>query len=276
MTARNYLRKICGLTARSMTVLKAAEGGITCGGVLLRSCDTVNAGDVIEIRLPDDVNEIEPAAGTLQVIYEDDYLLVVNKPPMMPVHPTKVHQLDTLANVISYYQHSKGENYTFRALNRIDKDTSGCVLIAKDRLSYAMVSDIEKRYFAVCEGLITSPGTIDSPISLQHGSKIVRCVSSSGQRAVTHYAPLATGGGHTLLQLKLETGRTHQIRCHLSSIGHPIAGDDLYGGNRSLIQRQALHCRDVSFCHPMSRAPLSLSAEVPQDIDKLLRKCGII
>lgn len=258
-----------------MTVLKYG-GSITRRGIALRSCDPVHADDVIELHLPEENNEIEPVQGCLDILYEDDFLLVVNKPPFMPVHPTKVHQLDTLANIVSYLQEQKGEKYTFRALNRLDKDTSGCVVIAKDRLTYALTQPtITKKYLAVCEGIITEDGTVSAPIALEDGSSIRRCVSPAGQHAVTHYHILAAGAGHTLVELRLESGRTHQIRCHMSSIGHPLAGDDLYGGSRSMIGRQALHCSDLAFFHPFSDQKIELCAELPDDMQALLHRCGI-
>lgn len=266
MTARSYLRYVCGLTARSMTVLKYAEGGILRGSAVLRSCDIVRAGDLIEIHLPEESCGIEPIQGKLDILFEDDRLLVVNKPPFMPVHPTKVHQSDTLANIVVYYQAQKGESYAFRALNRLDKDTSGCVIMAKDRMSYALtLPSVRKTYYAVCEGVIDSAGEIDAPITTEEGSKIKRCVSPDGKRAVTRYLPLRQGNCHTLLELTLLTGRTHQIRCHMSSIGHPLAGDDLYGGSRRLINRQALHCAAVVFSHPITRERIELNAPIPPE-----------
>ena len=266
MSVRNFLRRECGLTARSMTLLKYHENGLTRGGVLLRSNDTVHAGDVLTLQLPEDVNDILPTKGELAVLYEDETLLIVNKPPFMPVHPTKVHQLDTLANIVSFYMNDNGERYAFRALNRIDKDTSGVVIIAKDRLTYALVlPTIKKTYVAVCEGILDNAGAIDSPISLADDSKIRRCVRSDGQQAVTHYTPIDIGNGHTLLRLHLETGRTHQIRCHLSSIGHPLAGDDLYGGSRDYIARQALHCQSIRLIRPFTKEELVIETPIPDE-----------
>ena len=277
MTVRSFLRRICGLTARSMTMLKSADGAIIRFGESLRSCDILHAGDVLELRLPEDVNDIVPVKGVLEVLFEDDCLLVVNKPPQTPVHPTKAHQLDTLANIVAYHQQSKGERYTFRALNRIDKDTSGCVMIAKDRLSYALTQPtVSKRYLAVCEGVLSESGTIDRPIALAEDSKIRRCVRDDGQPAITHYALLAAGHGHSLIELSLETGRTHQIRCHMSSIGHPLAGDDLYGGSRLLILRQALHCAYLRFKHPVLGEWIDLTAPLAPDIEELKNLCGLI
>lgn len=272
MTARNYLRRVCGLTARSMTVLKYAEGGLTRDGALLRSCDVIRAGDRILLRLPEESNEIEPVEGSLDILFEDEYLLVCNKPAHMPVHPTKVHQTDTLANINAFYQLVTGESYVFRAMNRLDKDTSGCVLIAKDRLSYALTQPtVSKTYYAVCEGILTDSGEIDAPIALAPDSKIRRCIDGSGKRSVTRYTPIEHGCGHTLLRLTLLTGRTHQIRCHMSGIGHPLAGDDLYGGSLDRIDRQALHCGEVRFEPPISKQTISLTAPTPQAFFAILR-----
>jgi len=273
MRAKTYLRGVCGLTARSMTILKYSEHGITRDGEILRSSDIVYMGDTITLSLPEDTNDITPVEGTLDIIYEDDYLLVVNKPAHMPVHPTKIHQEDTLANIVSYYQHDIGESYAFRALYRLDKDTSGCVIIAKDRLTYALVQPtISKTYIAVCEGYTGERGVINNCISLEQGSKIRRCVSDNGQRAVTHYRALDRSEKHTLLELRLDTGRTHQIRCHMSSIGHPLAGDDLYGGSLQFIDRQALHCNSVEFSHPYTHERISLSVPVPVEFIDIIHK----
>lgn len=270
-TLKTFLRRECGLSARSMTVLKYAGMGITRSGTELRAHDIVRTGDRIEIQLPRETNDIPPVEGELDILYEDRYLLIVNKPAAMPVHPTKVHQLDTLANIVAYHQQKRGEVYTFRALNRLDKDTSGCVLIAKDRVAYAQVlPTIAKRYIAVCEGMIASEGTINAPIALQEGSTMRRCVRADGAAAVTHYRPIKSGSGHTLCELCLETGRTHQIRCHMSHIGHPLAGDDLYGGSRRYIHRQALHCAFVRFCHPVTHEEMAVEAAVPTAFEAIL------
>ena len=255
-TVKTFLRKSCGITARSMTVLKYGDGGIFCGDTELKAHDIVRSGDVITLRLPAETNEILPIEGGLTILFEDDFLMIVNKPAGMPVHPTKVHQTDTLANIVSYYQQKRGESYVFRALNRLDKDTSGCVLIAKDRLTCSQIRDrVQKTYTAVCEGIISNKGTIDRPIGLAENSKIKRTIRPDGLHAVTHYHPLRTGNGHTMLELWLETGRTHQIRCHMSSIGHPLAGDDLYGGSRD---------------HPVTKGRITVTAEIPQEFLQII------
>ena len=271
IAAKSYLRRVLGLSARSLTLLKYSDGSVTRNGELLRSRDKLISGDTLEIIFPEDTNDIEPVDGELDILYEDEYLLAVNKPPFMPVHPTKIHQLDTLANIVSHYQQTRGERYAFRALNRIDKDTSGCVLIAKDKLSYAqLLPTVNKVYIAVCEGIISGDGVIDAPIALSPDSGIKRCADPSGQRAVTHYHPIANGNGHTLLRLRLETGRTHQIRCHMSCIGHPLAGDDLYGGSRELIDRQALHCASARFRVPFTDRYVTVDAGVPDEFLRIV------
>ena len=268
---RTFLRKEIGLTARSMTVLKDSDLGITRNGAELRARDILYVGDKVEIALPAEINDITPVPGELDILYEDDHLLVINKPADMPVHPTKVHQTDTLANILSFYQNERGESYTFRALNRLDKDTSGCVLIAKDRIAYSMVKpSVRKIYLAVCEGEISESGTVNAPIALDDGSKIRRCVSMSGLEAITHYIPVSYDGTHTLLALWLETGRTHQIRCHMSYIGHPLAGDDMYGGSLEHIKRQALHCAAMKLIHPVSGEELTFHSDVPEDMKALI------
>ena len=268
---KTFLRRNCGLTARSMTVLKKSGMGITRCGDLLKAHDVLYAGDRIEIRLPEEQSEIEPVDGMPPILFEDDRLLAVDKPASMPVHPVKDHQLDTLANRVSAHQQSRGESYIFRALNRLDKDTSGIVLIAKDRISYSLIKPtVEKVYFAVCEGIIEEAGTINEPIALAPDSKIKRCVSADGDSAVTHYTPIKHGKTHTLCRVVIETGRTHQIRCHMSHIGHPLAGDDLYGGSLELINRQALHCKDVSFIHPDTKERIILHTELPEEYERII------
>ena len=269
-TLKTYLRREIGISARSMTVLKYSGMGISRSGVELRAHDILKAGDIVAIRLPADKNDAEPVAGDLEILFEDDHLIVVNKPAGMPVHPVKVHQLDTLSNIVAFYQRGRGEDYTFRALNRLDKDTSGCVIIAKDRIAYTLVKPtVQKTYIAVCEGIIPESGVIDAPIGLEAGSVIERRVTSGGDSAVTHYRPVKYGNAHTMCEIWLETGRTHQIRCHMSYIGHPLAGDDLYGGSLRYIQRQALHCKSVSFVHPGTGGRIELDTDIPGEFYRI-------
>ena len=267
ITLKSFLRRICGLSARSMKVIRYGGGSISRNGMELRAHHILNTGDIIKVRLPkEEQSDIVPIEGKLDILFEDDRLLIVNKPAYMPVHPTKIHQLDTLANIVMYYQQSRGESYPFRALNRLDKDTSGIVILAKDRIAYNMVfSTVKKTYVAICEGIITGSGTIDLPIGAAPDSKIRRCACEDGVQAITHYEPIQSFGRHTLCKVWLETGRTHQIRCHMSAIGHPLAGDTMYGSSSELIQRQALHCQSITLPHLITKELLELTTPYPED-----------
>lgn len=268
---KTFLRKYCELSARTLSKLKRTKLGITRNNELLKTTDILSAGDVVVLSLPDDVNEITPIEGKLNILFEDEYIMVVDKPPMMPVHPTKIHQEDTLANIVSFYMREKGEYYTFRAINRLDRDTSGCLLLAKDRYcANSLPNTVSKEYVAVCEGEIKESGTVDKPIKVMEGRSIQRVVADDGARSVTHYFPLMYKNGHTLTRFILETGRTHQIRCHMSSIGHPLAGDDMYFGSLEYISRQALHCRKVSFIHPITSEKIVVESKVPSDMCSVL------
>lgn len=269
--AKTFLRRYCGISARTLSKLKRTTLGITRNGTLLKTTDVLTLGDTVVLTLPYDTNEIAPIKGDLDILFEDEYIIVVNKPPLMPVHPTKIHQLDTLANILSFYMREKGEYYTFRAINRLDRDTSGCLLIAKDRFTaHALPQTVSKEYVAVCEGLIDNNGTVDRPIKVMEGRSIQRVVAVDGARSVTHYYPVLQKNNHTLTRFVLETGRTHQIRCHMSSIGYPLAGDDMYGGSLMHLSRQALHCHKISFIHPITNDKIEITSPLPRDICKIL------
>ena len=268
--ARTFLRKNCGVSARILAQLKREKYGILRNNKNIKTIDVLNNGDVITLNLPEEKNNIAPVKGDLKILFEDDYIIVFDKPFGVPVHPTKVHQTDTLANFHSYRQKELGESYKFRAVNRLDKDTSGIVVAAKDKYTASyLFNNIEKIYYAVCEGVIDKAGTIDKPIRLKEGHSIERTCADDGARSVTHYKPLLSVNNHTLLEIKLETGHTHQIRVHFSFVGHPLAGDDMYGGSLEYINRQALHCGEVSFIHPFTKKKVIIKSELPSDIKKL-------
>lgn len=266
-----FLRKYCNLSARMITQLKRKKDGILMNGKILRTVDLTQAGNKVEINLPDEESEIVPVEGNLDIVFEDEHILIVNKPYSMPVHPVKQHQTNTLANIVTYYMNSRGENYVFRAVNRLDKDTSGLVLIAKNKFcANALKNKVRKNYFALCHGKLECSGTISAPIGLKEDSKIVRNVLDSGTVAITHYEVICSDDNIAFLKLWLETGKTHQIRCHMSSIGHPLLGDDLYGGSLELISRQTLHCGEMTFVHPVNRKEISVSCKLPKDMQKIL------
>lgn len=273
MNAKEFLKHHCNVSARMITDLKKVEMGITRNGDLLRTIDTVSVGDVVTLNLPDDKNQITPVKGDLNILYEDQYILVVDKPCNMPVHPTKIHQKDTLANIVIYHQMQNNEHYTFRAINRLDKDTSGIVVIAKDRYTAAaLFGSLKKEYTALCEGNIENCGTIDKPIGILEGHSIQRTVREDGERSITHYKPIINTQNHTLLNVILETGHTHQIRCHFSCSGFPLAGDDMYGGSTNLISRQALHCSKIAFKHPVLNHNIEIESQLPNDIKVAIAK----
>ena len=269
-----FLRSGCGLSSHLMVSLKQVENGILLNGRHARVIDKVTAGDTVTLNLPGEGCQVQPVELPLTAVYEDSHVLVLDKPAGMPVHPTSCgHSSDTLANAVSYYMGQRGERYAFRPLNRLDKDTTGLVLAAKEPYSaYRLKSGVEKRYTAICEGVFTGSGTVGAPIRIKEGHTIAREAGNGGQRAVTHYKAIACLRNHTLAQFTLETGRTHQIRVHMAYIGHPLAGDDMYGGSRALIARQALHCGEMSFKHPVTGKRIELTASLPEDMARLLEQ----
>ena len=246
-------------------------------GKILRTIDPVVSGAQIVINLPGEGSSfIEPVEGSLDIRYEDEHVLVVNKPPFMPVHPVKQHRTNTLANLVTAYAKKSGAEFVFRAHNRLDRNTSGLVLIAKDKYSvFKLKNSVDKTYCALVHGRLEGSGTVNEPIGLREDSKIVRHVLENGSPAVTHYKSLFSSEEYSCISLVLETGRTHQIRCHMSHIGHPLLGDDLYGGSLSLIDRQALHCGEMSFIHPVSGEKITVTAPVPEDMQALIDKISV-
>lgn len=272
-TVGRYLRTYCNVSARTLAKLKRIEGAILLNGKYIRAVDPVKLGDKISIDIPSGVSEgVAPVNLPVDIVFEDEYLVVLNKPPFMPVHPTKVHQEDTLANALCFYAQNRGEHYIFHAVNRLDRNTSGLVIVAKDRHTASIMSqsNITKHYTAFVMGEIADKGTVNAPIDLAEDSKIVRTVTPAGKPSVTHYEPLGQKEDFTVLKLILETGRTHQIRCHMSYIGHPLLGDDLYGGALDKINRHALHCGYISLYHPISGEFIELSSDMPDDMKGLL------
>ena len=266
VTLEKFLLGKKGVSRRLLTKLKRQKDGITRGGVLVRSIDMVERGDVIVLNMEDD-SFLEPNGSlNVPVAYENESLVVFNKPSGMPVHPSIRHQGDTLGNYFAYLY----PELTFRSVNRLDRDTSGLCIIAKDAHAAKLLQGCCKKvYYAAVHGEIPESGTIDAPIARERESIILRCVRDDGQRAVTHFKRLKTNGRYSLAEIDLETGRTHQIRVHFAHIGAPLAGDDLYGGLRDDISRQALHCGKLMFSDPMTGEPITVSSELPQDINDL-------
>lgn len=264
ITVGKFLRQHCSVSARMLTKLKRVENGITRNGEHIRSIDILHSGDTVDLIFPDDSVHITPVDLPVEIVYEDDSVIVYNKPPFMPVHPVHEHQLDTLANAAAYHMLKTGESYTFRAVNRLDKDTSGLVLVAKNAYAAAFLPNhTEKVYIALCEGKIEGSGTIDAPLRLKEGHTIQREIGEGGERAVTHYTAIKNyGDEYTLLEIRLETGRTHQIRAHFSCRGFPLAGDDMYGGSKERFPRQCLHCTEITFTHSANCKAIALRSDI--------------
>lgn len=236
---------------------------------------SVSAGDVISWEL-DEHPDILPEELPLDIRYEDRGILIVNKPEGQLVHPTNREVTGTLANaVLGYYRHL-GIKTSFHPVHRLDRNTTGLLLIAKEpqlhhQLSPGGKKAFRREYLAIVHGCPSpSSGTIDAPIARDPSSIIRRCVSTAGQDAVTHYETLRASSSMSLLKLRLETGRTHQIRVHLAHLGHPLLGDDLYGGIRERISRQALHAFRLSLIHPMTGERISVTAGLPEDMKRIL------
>lgn len=271
---KNFLRGYCGLSARLFGKLKRQPMGITRNGLHAIATDILHAGDTVRIFMPDDTKQLEPVNLPLNVIFEDEDVLVVNKPADMPMYPAPGHDRDSLANAVAAYYLNSSQQIAFRPVYRLDKDTSGLVLLAKNPFAAAsLAGSIEKDYFAVCEGELYGCGEIDSPIARKEGHAIQREVNPGGERAHTKWKSLCVSQNHSLVVLELETGRTHQIRVHLSYIGHPLAGDDMYGGSIDFITRQALHCGKIRFLHPVTKQNMEFTCGFPNDMKKLLEDC---
>ena len=256
------------VSKRLTAKLKRTENGITKNGVHCRTVDVLKQGDIVEIKM-NDQKTLEPNEELfVPIAFENNDFVVFDKPPLMPVHPSIKHQGDTLGNFFA----AKYPQITFRPVNRLDRDTSGLCVAAKNSFyATALQFSIKKTYYAVVTGKISHSGSIDAPIARERESIIKRIVSPQGQTAVTHFVPIKSDreGKFTLVKIPLETGRTHQIRVHFSHIGHPLAGDGLYGEKSDLIERQALHCGKLEITLPDGEV-IQVCSEIPQDMRRLV------
>lgn len=272
-----------GVSRRLTAKLKRVRDGITRNGCLIRTVDTVRAGDIISLKTEDERFTEPNGELSAPVVYEDGDVIVFNKPAGMPVHPSAGHRGDTLGNFFA----SIYPDLTFRPINRLDKDTSGLCAAAKNPYAASLLNgNISKTYFAVTEGTPVPPPSdkpvgnslikwyessegkfvIDAPIGRAEASVVRRTVRADGRRAVTKYTILKENGGLCLVRVLIETGRTHQIRVHFSSVGHPLAGDDFYGGGLGFCRRQALHCGEMRFFRPSDGALTELFCAVGEDM----------
>ena len=271
MALREFLQKECGFSTTLWKKLRRS-GTFSLNGLPANAARTrIKSGDELCWHLAEE-SRIASENIPLDILYEDAALLIVNKPAGMLVHPTGGEYSHTLANAVLFHYEAHGEKHAFHPVHRLDRQTSGLVLIAKEAHVQHLLSapdkmSMERIYLAIIEGAPPEPcGTIDAPIARRPGSIIERMVSSAGQPAVTHYETLCTKNGLSLLSLRLETGRTHQIRVHLAHIGYPLLGDDLYGGTKERISRQALHATRLCLRHPFSGKTVAVTAALPRDM----------
>lgn len=267
----DFLRR-AGYSRHVIIHLKKTENGILLNGEWAYVGQFLKEGDHLEIRIieSESSEQIVPAELPLDIVYEDEDLLIINKPADMPIHPSINNYDNTLANALMWYYQQKGETFVYRCINRLDRDTTGLLIVAKNMLSGGILSDMSKKreihreYLAIAEGEVPQEGVIDAPIARKEESVIERCVDfEKGDRAVTHYWRLDYRNGYSLVRLKLETGRTHQIRVHMKYLGHPLTGDYLYNPDYRILNHQALHSWKLAFRHPITGAQMQFKADPP-------------
>ena len=271
--------------------LKYRENGITVNGSRVTVRYILHNGDTLSLALEDTESSetATPSNIPIDIVYEDDSIVVVNKPPFMPTHPSHGHHHDTLANALAYYYNLKGIPFVFRPINRLDRNTSGLVIVAKNKIAAAKMTEymkdhkIQKSYVALLKGKLIPEGeetdglyVIDKHLHRTAKSIIVREVCApdapDADRAITYYKILKSNEDCTMVEAFPKTGRTHQLRVHFASLGHPIIGDDLYGESSPLIDRHALHATMLEFSSPKDETTLNLSAPLPSDILKVIEK----
>ena len=240
---------------------------------------SIKTNDVIIVKIDfiEDSSNIVPVKMDLDILYEDEYYLVINKPPHLPVHPSMLHYENSLSNGVKYYFDSIGLKKKIRPVIRLDKDTSGIVIFAKNEyiqeclINQMKNNNFKKEYLAIVEGHFDEKsGTINKPIARKENSIIERCISLNGKESITKYKVLKEFNNYSFIKCILLTGRTHQIRVHLVSINHPILGDSLYGKESKLINRQALHCYNINFIHPIYKNNIQIIAQLPNDMSNLV------
>lgn len=278
-TLRQVLKNKWNISSRLLIKLKNAKSiFVNNKNVYIDYPLKIGDNILVKIEFKEVSENIIPVPISLDIIYEDEYYIVINKPCNMPVHPSASHYADSLSNGLQYYFKQKHIQTKIRPVNRIDKDTSGIVIFAKSEyIQEALVKQMKnkefiKEYIAILEGnLSNNNGIINAPISRKDNSIIERCISENGETAITHYELIKNLENYCIVKFILETGRTHQIRVHCQYIGHSIIGDTLYGNNSSLISRQALHAYKVNFIHPITHKKVEYISTLPNDILKLYK-----
>ena len=279
LRVEQFLRRK-GYSAQNLSTIKRMPESILVNGVHYYMKQTLKAGDRLLVRIQETESSrnIPPVCAPLSIVYEDEDLIVVNKPAGMPIHPSLNNYTNSLANALAWYYQQQGKPFIFRCCNRLDRDTSGLTVVAKHLVSGNILStmtkkkEVRREYLAVVRGHIApESGTISAPLTRKEGTIIERIVDfDRGEPAVTHYRLVREANGHSLVALQLETGRTHQIRIHLKHLGFPLVGDYLYNPDMEYISRQALHSFRLSFPHPITGEVMDFTAPLPEDMRNIL------
>lgn len=282
-----FLRKK-GFSRHILSSMKADKQSILLNGERGYGRSVLKSGDILRILVPETeiTEKLIPVKMDLRILYEDEDILVLNKDADIPIHPSIGNYENTLANAVAYYFAQKGEPFVYRCINRLDRDTTGALILSKNPYSAAVLSqqmkrrEIRRTYLAIVEGIPPQSGTISAPIGRKDGSTIERQVDfENGEKAVTHFERLAVTESspkgssalngcpqdYSLLELHLETGRTHQIRVHMKYLGYPLPGDYLYHPDYRIINRQPLHSYQIEFRHPVTEKAMLFTAPVPED-----------
>lgn len=283
LTAGEIMRERLMLSSREVSRCKLFEDGVMCKGNPIRVISELEPGEVLTVRLYEDIENgslIIPSDEPIDIVYEDEDLILLNKKGDMVVHPSYAHYKDSLSNALAGYYKKTGQEHVMRVIGRLDRETSGLIIFAKNRHSASILSrksermSRRKEYLALCSGIFeTKEGTVDAPIERIPRQRMIREVRDDGKRAVTHYKVEKELKDFSLVRLRLDTGRTHQIRVHMSYLGHPLLGDNLYGkdiqDNKGLT-RAALHACHLEFEQPITGEKLSFEAQLPEDMQNVI------
>ena len=268
---RDYLKTAQKLSGTTIKRASHTEMGLTMNGMHIRTIDPIKAGAEIAVVVSDETRSYCQSDAAVDILYADGDVAVLDKPAGMPCHPSRGHPYDSLANSFAAIEGMSGK--TFRPIGRLDKDTSGVVVCALHAHSAYFLTENrpKKRYLAIVSPPPKeSRGSIEAPIAREGEDSIKRTVSPDGQYALTHYKTLLSDNTVALLEVEIETGRTHQIRVHMAHLGCPLVGDEIYGGDMSEIARHALHCAETVFSQPMSKEAVRVTSPLPKDMKMLL------
>lgn len=280
LALENYLKEILQYSGRKIQKL-TRQKGIVLNGKSVFLQKKVKCGDTLRVLNAEDAAYgVQPEEGVIEILYEDEYMIVINKPARQLVHPAGQTKNGTLANYLAYNLQQRNIVTTIRPVHRLDRETSGCIIFAKDSRSQFMLEQqlkdkkLKRMYWALVKGVVNPPsGTIDAPIGSHPSLSNRRSINQKGEQAITHYQTIDSYVDASLLELTLETGRTHQIRLHLSHLGYPIIGDGMYGIRSPLMSRQALHAASISFMHLKTNQEITIEAPLPKDFASAIELC---